>query len=609
MSGLLHISSIASVLLILVVALAHAQVLPDQDAYNAAFARRSAALQENLLKEALRKANEARENPADPENPANVMSTKSDRIDLVEAALLIRSRADTAMGNQAIRVEAKQPFRGGMFYIHDVMAALLYGGDGVSESTWRAVRKGLTHLPIYRGDTENHWVLYYTGMYLAAQTWPNEPGDSWFNGRSSAENMADAEGWLNHWMDLTTTIGQGEFDSPTYMIVYLSPMLVLHQFCQDPVLKARAEGMLNWLFTDYALEYLNGLFAGAHSRDYTYDVVKPEGAPAVGWGWLHFGGPNPVYRSDNLLSAWSDYRLPVVINNVANDRSVPYTDNERKRVRNIFRYGDEMNPPVYKTTYMTKDFAVGSIQGGILQPIQQHTWDITFVSDKPNATIFTLHPFYSGYELAMFFPEEIEWLSEQVDRYHLVYTDPDKWNSSSPYERTFQHENTIIVLYDIAPDAHHDHVDGFFPKTLNRREEEGGWIFADAGRTYVAVYPLEPYEWIEEEVDWRLRSQYRRNGFVVEARSASDFESFESFKSAIQANELDTSKFNGAATVEYVSTTGHRMHFQYPDTRILDGNAVNLDEIPLFRSPYVNADGATRKMVISHGGMELVVQP
>ena len=578
----------------------------EQAAYNAAFALRSDSLQASLLAEAKRKAQVARETPADPENPANVMSTKSDRIDLIEAALLIRSRADTAMGNQVIRAEAAQPFRGGMFYIHDVMAALLYGGDGVSPSTWRAVRAGLTHLPIYRGDTENHWVLYYTGMYLAAQQWPGEPAESWFTGRSSEENMADAEGFLNHWMDLTTTIGQGEFDSPTYMIVFLSPILTLYQWCDDPVLKARAERMLHWIFTDYAIEYLDGLYAGGHSRDYSYDVVKPEGAPSVGWGWLHFGAPEPVYRSDNLLSAWSDYRLPAVINHIANDRSVPYTVHERKRTRHIFRYGDEMNPPVYKTTYMTKDFALGSLQGGILQPIQQHTWDVTFVSPDTNSTIFTLHPFYSGYELAMFFPEEIEWLSEQVDRYHLVYTDPDKWNSSSPFERTFQHESAIIILYDIAEDAEHGHVDGFFPHGLDAREEEGGWIFADAGRTFVAMYPLQPYEWTEEEEGWRVRSPHRRNGFVVEVRSASDFDSFDSFKSAIQANKLDASLFEAAAEVEYLTTTGRLMHFQYPDTRVLDGVPIDLSDMPLFESPYVNADEG-QKMVVLHGDMELIV--
>ena len=33
-----------------------------------------------------------------------------------------------------------------------------------------------TYMPL-RGDTENHWVMYYTTLYLMAQLWPGEPGD------------------------------------------------------------------------------------------------------------------------------------------------------------------------------------------------------------------------------------------------------------------------------------------------------------------------------------------------------------------------------------------------------------------------------------------------
>ena len=137
---------------------------------------------------------------------------------------------------------------------------------------------------------------------------------------------------------------------------------------------------------------------------------------------------------------------------IATDRSKPYVHTETKRVRNVIRFGEVRNPPVYKYAYMTPDFVIGSLQGGILQPIQQHTWDVTFLSPKPNNTIFTLHPFASGRELAMFFPEEQQFLAGEVDRYHKVYTSPDKWNSSSfPDEQAPPVEVRHRVLYDIPP--------------------------------------------------------------------------------------------------------------------------------------------------------------
>ena len=583
----------------------HAQVLESQQAYDAAFGERRDSLTAHLLESVLRKADLwKRARGAGSTRPDNVMSTPADRIDLLEAALLIRTGADPETGNAVIRQEADAPFRGGMFYIHDVMAALLHAGEKLDAATRQAVRRSLKVTPIYRGDTENHWLLYYTGVYLAAQTWPGERDTTWFNGKSSAENRREAAEYIDHWMHLTTTVGQGEFDSPTYLIVFLSPLLTLYEFADDAALKEKARKMLDWILADYAAEYLNGLYAGGHSRDYTYDAVEPRNAPAVGWGWLFFGDAEPVYRSDNLLAAWSDYRLPVVIHNVAVDRSEPYVHRERKRVRNVIRYGDEMNPPVYKTTFMTSAFALGSLQGGILQPIQQHTWDVTYVDDGPNTSVFTLHPYYSGYELAMFFPEEIEWLSDEVDRYHKVYTDPNKWNSSSPYERTFQHENVIIVLYDLAPDARHPHVDGFFPKSLDERTiDPSGWIFFRGGEMFGGMYPLQPYEWIEEDVNWRLRSHAPRNGFVVEVAAAADYRSFDAFKRQILSNRLDTSRFGDEARIAYTKSSGETLEFTYPDERLLNGSLIDLSETPLFDGPYLQGDGAARRLVVMHGGM------
>ena len=589
----------------------YAQVVGSQDEYDTFFQERADTLLARLVRTTTEKAEVYRDRSDAPENPANVMTTQSDRLDLFEAAVLIREGIDPALGNQLIVEQTAKPFRGGMFYIHDVMAAILYASEGVEPETRAAVRESFAKLPIYRGDTENHYLLYYVGLYLAAEQWPDEPAESWFNGRSSAENLADARGFIEHWIELTTTIGQGEYDSPTYLTVYLAPLLTLQAFAGTDEMRMKAESMLHWVLADYAVEHLNGRYAGGHSRDYSYDVAEPDRAPNVGWGWIFFGGPEIVARTDNAPVAWGNYRLPFVISNIANDRSLPYTQYERKRVRHIFRYGDERNPPVYKTTYMNEDYALGSIQGGILQPIQQHTWDVTFGHPMKNATLFTLHPFYSGYELAMFFPEEIEWLTDQVDRYHLVYTDPDKWNSSSPFERTFQHENSLIVLYDIDEGAMHGHVDGFFPKSLDERVvDETGWIFVRAGNSYVGVLPFQEGEWIEEEDDevWRFRSHFRQNGFIVETSRSADVDSFGAFKDALRGSEVEYSvEAEGEVSARFPTISGDIMEFTYPDIRKLNGESVNLGAMPLFEGPYLN--GVAGRLTVTHNGHELIIEP
>jgi hypothetical protein len=505
---------------------------------------------------------------------------------------------------------------GGMFYAYTLVGTYLLTRDALPDSLRRKIRDAYRTRTMYRGDTENHWVMYYTGLYLASQTWPGEPGETWFNGKSSEENFEESRSWLEHWMRITTTIGQGEFDSPTYSTVFLTPMLVLQEFAADTIMRKRARMMVDLLFADFAAEHLAGNYGGGHSRDYPDDIINPLAAPSTMWAWLYFGQPEfeqwnetryrPRHRTswETVLGALVSYRLPEIIRLIATDRSEPYVQHETKRVRNIIRFGTEMNPPVYKYTYVTDQFILGSLQGGILQPIQQHTWDVTFVSEKPNNTVFSLHPFVSGRELAMFFPEEQKFLADEVNRYHLVYTSPDKWNSSSPYEQTFQHRNTLIVLYDIAEGVRYGHIDAFFPRTLKRHRMGGsGWIVCQGGETFIGVYPLKPYEWIEENVNWRLRSNERRNGLIVEVVPAASFPSFDAFETALARNTIDLSSFEDACTVSYTTLEGDRMRFTFDGPRVLNGQEVDFPRDKLFESPFMQSARGSGVITLRHGGL------
>ena len=491
---------------------------------------------------------------------------------------------------------------GGMFYAYTLIGTYLHARDVLPDSLRRKIREAFRLRTMYRGDTENHWVMYYAGIYLAAQTWPGEPGDQWFNGKSSDENFAEASAWLTHWMRLTTTVGQGEFDSPTYMTVFLCPLLVLHQFAEDPVMKRKAGMMVDLLMADFAAEHLNGSYGGGHSRDYPDDIVNPLAAPSTMWAWLYFGQPEmeqwnearfrPRHRGswETVFAAVSPYRLPQIILNMATDRSRPYVHRERKRVRNIIRFQDTVNPPVYKYTYMTSRYVLGSLQGGILQPIQQHTWDVTYTSPRTHNTIFSLHPYVSAGELAMFFPEVPKFLAGEVDRYHLVYTNPGKWNSSSPYEETFQHRNDLIVLYDIAPGERQPHADGFFPKTLDERiVDTTGWIFARNEGVYCGIYPLGPYAWTEEEICWRWRGTSLRTGWIVEVSSVDESGSFEAFKTSLRTRTPDTTGFSRSVAVAFVTATGDTMAFRRGGERRLNGTVVSFSDYPLFDGPWMQA--------------------
>jgi hypothetical protein len=489
------------------------------------------------------------------------------------------------------------------FHGYSLMGVYLRFRSLLPESARQLVRDTFRSRGLYRGDTENHWVMYYTALYLAAQTWPNEPGPEWFNGKSSLENFKEAEGWLHHWITLATTIGQGEYDSPTYMPAFLAPMLVLYDFAADPAMRTKAGMMCDLLLADFAVEHLRGNYGGGHSRDYPADIINPLGAQATRVSWLYFGEPKQEIWDDpafapRVRSSWeivfgalSDYRPPDIIVGMATDRSLPYVHRERKRVRNVIRFADDPNPPVYKYTYMTSDYVLGSLQGGILEPFQQHTWDVTFVSSKPYNTIFTVHASYSSRQLGMFFPEELNLLVPDVDRSKLVYTSPEKWNSSSPYEQTFQHQNVLIVLYHIAPGAMQPHIDGFFPGNLDDRTVDStGWIFCRGGNTAVAFSPLKPYVWIREGDNWRLRSHYLDNGAVVEVASVHTVPAYQEFIQRVRRHRVDTTGFDQTLTVKYTTLAGDEMAFTYDGPRVLNGNLSDITKTRLYDGPFMTAD-------------------
>ena len=515
------------------------------------------------------------------------------------AAKYARHR-NLAFADSTVVTLLKKP-SGDMFWMFPVIGVYLHGKDKMSPAAKAALRNAWKTYSPYRGDTENHWCMYYASLFLAAEQWPNLPGTEWYNGKSSAENRDEAKAYLMHWIKITTTIGQGEFDSPDYFPEYLVSMSLLAQFAQEAEMKQRGKMMMDYLFADFAAEHLQGQYIGGFSRIYEPAVYKPLLSPGSAFAYLYFDSGEPTQSSWLVLPALSGYQLPEIIYQIANDRTTTYIHQERKRVRNVIRYGTEKNPPVYKYTYMTKDYGLSSLQGGILQPIQQHTWSVRFTSGKPFTTVFGLHPYWSGIELGMFFPEEIKTLVADVVGSKGTYNKEDKWTSSSPYERTFQHENTLLVLYDIPAGTTAEHIDGFFPKTLEQRVvDASGWIMCQAGETYIGWYPLQPIEWLEEKENWRLRSQQLQNGYVIEVRSQTEIGAFAAFQEKLRAHRPVAQLQSQKVAVDYINIDNEKMYFAFPEVRQLRGQPVDLTKYKLFAGPFLNAEIGSEKLTMTY---------
>ena len=504
---------------------------------------------------------------------------------------------------------------GDMFFGLPMMACYLYGYKYWTEEIHQAARKvWTTYLP-GRGDTENHWLMHYISQLLVAQTWPDMTAAEWANGRSSAENYKDAYDYLNSWFKTTTTIGTGEFDSPCYLQTYAGALLVFYDFVDDSLMKQKTKMMLDWTMADYAVDYLKGAYTGAHSRIYDRDILKPGREGGDIFGYIYFGD-TPLQSDATQLDfaiygSLSTYEMPQIIQDIALDRSKPYVAFERKRVRNIIRYSKDKNPPVYKTNYMSKTFSIGSEDGGIQQPIQQHTWGLTYLYDNESKfnEIFSIHPYYSETELAMFFPEKAKTLVTRVIGGNKgTYNKAWKWTGCSPYERTFQYKNTLIVIYDLDSKTHYKHIDYHFPKDLAKRitDKDTGWILCEGNDgTYMAIKPFKQGVWSEDETCFRFRSPHLKNGLVATAFEASAFKDWNDFVTKIKATKLDISNLDKKLEATYTTTDGTELSFQYPNKRFINKKEYSFKDMPLFKGPFLNGNDGILHM--QHGKKELTL--
>ncbi len=516
----------------------------------------------------------------------------------------------------------------GPFWMFPAVSVAYLGRDQLSPEAKKAIRDAWRKVMQVRGDTENHWAMYYTSLYLMSQLYPNEPADSWYTGKSSAENLAESRDYLIHWLDLATTVGQGEFNPTHYIGEYAIPMLFLSAWAEDPAMRQRGRMKLDWLLADLAENTLKGVLHGANARTDDTSVIERWNALATFFSWIAFGHTPPPANYGGwgvyFAIAAKAYDVPEVIYRIAVDREGDFLQRDLKRTRRRWRNSDVLMAPIYKTNYTRRDYAVGSYQGGMSDPIQAHVWDVTWAVPDPRGvhnTMFSMHPISSGFDMQTYFTELPDQMTKGVTKEGKAsYDSPDKFLGGSRFEQVFQDLDTVIALYDIPAGTRFPHINGFFSKDLaNLTVDPSGWIFAQGGKTYLAYRPLADYElkpvarikssWTGERADTGdkiLISPHLKNGTIVQAASASEFKDFAAFQAAIRALPLEF-KLTPVPTVKFTTLRGKVVVCTSGASPVVDGQPVDYTKWKLFEGPYLNAEKGSRKLTITHGRLERVL--
>lgn len=515
---------------------------------------------------------------------------------------------------------------GGPFHVYPCGALIARWPDQLPDEALEIIRDFMMDGVLERGNTENHWLMFYVGNLLAAERWPD--ATCMWNGLSAEANRAEATRWILGMIDRTAVNGHHEYDSPQYHVEHMVPMITLADHAADPHLRRQVEQVLSLYVADMALEYFYGAWAGGHSREgYRENTWRKSGAISA-LQYLYFGDeefePKHHVHGFCIPPATAAYRPPALFAEMAVDRSTAHAVKKTKAPRTIYRRVEHEARPVRKYTYMSPSFALGSSQLGLpgpgAGPIDLISWDLTWRGENQQATICCNHPYRSPERFSAFLVGYPQQIRRQIgsDKPYLQW--PDRLFGASPYERMMQHEGTVVVLYKIPPDDEAPFINMFLPRTIAWLERDG-WIIGDTGNgAYVAVYPVGPYEWMEireegamrhlaanpDQIDgWLLRIPDVHGGLILEAREADEEDSFEAFCARRAGSRPDLSGWPGSDRVAVETLNGNRMEMYYDGQHRVDGTAIDYDAYPLYEAPGVDAPMGTGKMTFRRGDQEV----
>jgi len=549
------------------------------------------------------------------------------------AAVAARYAANERLpeANKMLSQLLRQP-SGDPIYGFNLIATYLFGQRSMPDSLHEKVRRIFSTNAFLRGDSEDNQLRYYATLLLAAQTWPDMTAAQWFNGKSSAENWLEAASFLVNWMGNNVVYGQAQFDSPELLPGFVACLELLHEYVLDDLPFAGADGkvvhttnhkttisnlrmrtsmMLDLLLIDFALEQIDGIYAGAHSYDTEPAVYSPRESANAALFWLYFGMGEMKPTMEALVSSLSGYIVPDAVYELATNRDPlgGYVHRERKRVRNQLRHSYDRTTGVYKYAYITRDYILGSVPGGLLSPMQQHTWDLTYLSPKDKRpTLFVMHPYFDQRELGAFFVDEPALLADELARFKSHFNRGDKLVGGSPYEHIFQHRNTLMALYNIPENEQFGHITGFFSEGLQDWEEldadglsnDPAWLFCRAGNTFIAFRPLQEFRLSKMDGGLRFLSESRRNGVILEVSTPEESKTFEEFKRRVrEESKVEFKEESNRVRVKYTTVYGDRMELAYDSSagiieRYLNEYPFKFDNWPIFDNPYVKYDESRR---------------
>lgn len=238
----------------------------------------------------------------------------------------------------------------------------LFGEQILTEKTQkRFTRRQKNYDYLYHGGTENHKTMWWSSANVLPLF-----TDAGMNGLSKEETLSEAKEILREYVKGLYQVGQGEWDSGTYLAFKVNGLLNIFDFSEDEECRLFAQAGLDYMVAAYALKYTDGLFAGPNQRGYGHASYRSISDQT---GYLWWGGTKTItsantrdfrYTLHPITSTWKPGR---VLHNLATKQITGLPVEQRNSKANYW-HGRGLTPIAgdsHESLYLHPRFTLGSL--------------------------------------------------------------------------------------------------------------------------------------------------------------------------------------------------------------------------------------------------------
>ncbi|MCC3371908.1 fibronectin type III domain-containing protein [Cohnella sp. REN36] len=461
-------------------------------------------------------------------------------------------------------------------------------------------------------QTENLRMSNYATGYLVGQYFPDLAD---LNGRSGAALKSLNKANVVAMIEAGVRKGWAEYESPEYTFMTYFCLNALYQYSDEADLRQKAKMAMDVMWFEWANDWIDGYVVSSISRAKGDSVSANDptwrGADHTALAWSYFGAhraQQAVGESDSdapsmyrpfleylglVVYRGMTYEPPEMAIQIGRNAAKDYAS-RKTTLQNSSGRGMK----IFRQAYVKPTW-------GLATEVQYNRVD-NWIEDLPLV---------------------LRWHSDAPNPLFRLSADQGNspiGNYSQPANlRIMQDGPAAVGVYKLQNSPTSNYLNALFPDTgsLVAREEQAGWVFANAGTIYFAFKMIKPYAWYHQtstdpanKVKTTaqlhptaqllysydiLRSQADTNGWVLETAGSSEYADFAAFKSAVLSNTtVDASHIDEAnPRLVYRNLHGNTMDIvfdsaaaAYAGTHKINGVPIDYNTFKLFDTPWLRQD-------------------